>query len=221
MRVLPIGPDHVCFGAACEQPTSNRFRYRRRDVRQHLPLRDLCPHSRSDQAGRAIEQTGRLTMILDHITSRIAGGGRSPSNGLSRRRFLQAGAAAGGGLMLSLSLPFASGDAEAADVDGFAPNAFIRIGDDGRIVLTMPYVEMGQGTYTSIPMLIAEELEVDLKQVQLEHAPPNEKLYENPLLSGIQATSNSTSIRTTRQPMRQTGATARTRLLAAELQRSK
>lgn len=46
----------------------------------------------------------------------------------------------------------------------------------------MPYVEMGQGTYTSIPMLIAEELEVDLKQVRLEHAPPNEKLYANPML---------------------------------------
>ena len=62
----------------------------------------------------------------------------------------------------------------------FAPNAFIRIGSDGQVVLTMPYVEMGQGTYTSIPMLIAEELEVDLKQVRLEHAPPNEKLYANP-----------------------------------------
>ena len=64
--------------------------------------------------------------------------------------------------MLSLSLPFASGEAEAADDDHFAPNAFVRIGSDGQIVLTMPYVEMGQGTYTSIPMLIAEELEVDL-----------------------------------------------------------
>jgi isoquinoline 1-oxidoreductase subunit beta len=49
----------------------------------------------------------------------------------------------------------------------------------------MPYVEMGQGTYTSIPMLIAEELEVDLKQLRLEHAPPNEKLYGNPLLGGF------------------------------------
>jgi isoquinoline 1-oxidoreductase beta subunit len=159
-------------------------------------------------------------MILDHITSRIAGGGRSPSaNGLSRRRFLQAGAAAGGGLMLSLSLPFASGDAEAADVDGFAPNAFIRIGDDGRIVLTMPYVEMGQGTYTSIPMLIAEELEVDLKQVQLEHAPPNEKLYGNPLLGGIQATGNSNAIRAAWQPLRQAGAIARTMLVSAAAKR--
>src|SRR5260221_2879009 len=96
--------------------------------------------------------------------------------------------------MLSLSLPFGNGDAEAAGADGFAPNAFIRIAADGQIVLTMPYVEMGQGTYTSITMLIAEELEVDLKQVQLEHAPPNEKLYANPLL-GVQATGNSNALR--------------------------
>ena len=77
---------------------------------------------------------------------------------LSRRSFIQASVAAGGGLMLSLSLPFGNDDVTAADA--FAPNAFIRIDGDGLIVLTMPYVEMGQGTYTSIPMLIAEELEV-------------------------------------------------------------
>jgi isoquinoline 1-oxidoreductase subunit beta len=157
-------------------------------------------------------------MILDHITSRAAGSGRSPSaTDFSRRRFLQASAATGGGLMLSLSLPFANGNAEAAD--GFAPNAFIRIGGDGQIVLTMPYVEMGQGTYTSIPMLIAEELEVDLKQVRLEHAPPNEKLYGNPLLGGVQATGNSNAVRAAWQPLRQAGATARTMLVAAAAKR--
>jgi isoquinoline 1-oxidoreductase beta subunit len=143
-------------------------------------------------------------MILDHLT---------------RRGFLQAGAAAGGGLMLSLSLPLTNGEAETADAGGFAPNAFIRIGGDGQIVLTMPYVEMGQGTYTSIPMLIAEELEVDLKQVRLEHAPPNEKLYGNPLLGGIQATGNSNAIRAAWQPLRQAGATARTMLVAAAARR--
>jgi isoquinoline 1-oxidoreductase subunit beta len=143
-------------------------------------------------------------MILDH---------------LSRRSFLQAGAAAGGGLILSLSLPFANGNAEAADADGFAPNAFIRIGGDGQIVLIMPYVEMGQGTYTSIPMLIAEELEVDLKQVRLEHAPPNEKLYGNPLLGGIQATGNSNAIRAAWQPLRQAGAIARIMLVSAAAKR--
>ena len=120
--------------------------------------------------------------------------------------------------MLSLSLPFANGDAEAASADGFAPNAFIRIERDGQIVLTMPYVEMGQGTYTSIPMLIAEELEVDLSQVRLEHAPPNEKLYANPLL-GVQATGNSNAIRAAWQPLRQAGAVARTMLVAAAAKR--
>jgi isoquinoline 1-oxidoreductase beta subunit len=138
---------------------------------------------------------------------------------LTRRSFLQAGAAAGGGLMLSLNLPFANGQAEAAGADGFAPNAFIRIGGDGQVILTMPHVEMGQGTYTSIPMLIAEELEVDLKQMRLEHAPPNEKLYGNPLLGGIQATGNSNAIRAAWQPLRQAGATARTMLVATAARR--
>jgi isoquinoline 1-oxidoreductase subunit beta len=143
-------------------------------------------------------------MILDRIAPRPADATPSSSaNDLSRRKFLQAGAAAGGGLMLSLSLPVANGAAEAADAGDFAPNAFIRIGGDGQIVLTMPYVEMGQGDYTAIPMLIAEELEVDLSQVRVEHAPPNEKLYGNPLLGGVQATGGSTAIRAVWQPMRE------------------
>src|SRR5207237_5862183 len=90
---------------------------------------------------------------------------------------------------------------------------------DGQVVLTMPYVEMGQGTYTAIPMLIAEELEVDLKQVRLEHAPPDEKLYGNPLLGGIQATGNSNAIRAAWQPLRQAGAIARTMLVSAAAKR--
>jgi isoquinoline 1-oxidoreductase beta subunit len=83
----------------------------------------------------------------------------------------------------------------------------------------MPYVEMGQGTYTSIPMLIAEELEVDLSQVRLEHAPPDERRYGNPLLGGLQATGNSNAVRASWQPMRQAGATARTMLIAAAAKR--
>jgi isoquinoline 1-oxidoreductase beta subunit len=151
-------------------------------------------------------------MTLDQLASRAAG----PS--LSRRRFLQAGAATGGGLMLSLNLLLPNGAAEAAD-EGFAPNAFIRIGSDGQIVLTLPYVEMGQGTYTSIPMLIAEELEVDLNQVRLDHAPPNEKLYGNPLLGGIQATGNSNAVRASWKPLREAGAIARTMLVQVAAQR--
>jgi isoquinoline 1-oxidoreductase beta subunit len=158
-------------------------------------------------------------MTLNHTAYRARTEQSGSADDLSRRRFLQAGAAAGGGLLLSLSLPLAKVRAEAAGADGFAPNAFIRIGSDGQIALTMPYVEMGQGTYTSIPMLIAEELEVDLKQVKLEHAPPNAKLYGNPLLGGIQATSNSNAVRAAWQPLRQAGATARTMLVTAAAKR--
>jgi isoquinoline 1-oxidoreductase beta subunit len=136
---------------------------------------------------------------------------------LSRRQFLSASAALGGGLLIGFRTG-AAHTAEGAAGATFTPNAFIRIGSDGQIVLTMPYVEMGQGTYTSIPMLIAEELEVDLKQVRLEHAPPDEKLYANPLL-GVQATGNSNAIRGAWQPLRQAGATSRTMLVSAAAKR--
>ncbi|MBJ7401944.1 MAG: xanthine dehydrogenase family protein molybdopterin-binding subunit [Bradyrhizobium sp.] len=135
---------------------------------------------------------------------------------LSRRNFLVKTALAGGGLVLSLSLPF--GESKSSSAATFEPNAFIRIGPDGEVVLTMPYVEMGQGTYTSIPMLIAEELEVGLDQVRLEHAPPNEKLYANPLL-GVQATGNSNAIRGAWKPLREAGATARIMLIEAAARR--
>jgi isoquinoline 1-oxidoreductase subunit beta len=96
-------------------------------------------------------------MLPDRLAPMIGGTDRQPpASDLSRRNFLQVGVAAGGSLLLSVSLPALTGN---ADATSFAPNAFIRI-EKGR--LTMPYVEMGQGTYTSIPMLIAEELEVDL-----------------------------------------------------------
>jgi len=159
-------------------------------------------------------------MILDRIAPHLADPNQSePANYLSRRRFLQAGAAAGGGLMLSLRLPFANGEARAAGEDGFAPNAFIRIGGDGPVVLTMPYVEMGQGICTAISMLIAEELEVGFDQVRLEHAPPNPKLYGNPLLAGVQATGGSTAIGAAWKPMREAGAVARTMLVSAAAKR--
>jgi isoquinoline 1-oxidoreductase subunit beta len=151
-------------------------------------------------------------MTTDHITPQAIVQDRT--SGLSRRNILQAAAAAGGGLMLNLMLPTANDATAAGAVDAFTPNAFIRIGADGQIVLTMPYVEMGQGTYTSIPMLIAEELEVELGQVQLRHAPPNQKLYANPLL-GVQATGNSNAIRGAWKPLREAGATARAMLIAA------
>src|SRR6516225_3973446 len=164
-------------------------------------------------------------MLSEPLTQAAKAVGDKPlsqGENLSRRTFLRVSAAAGGGLLLGFALPepvqFATA-AETPPAELFAPNAFIRIGREGPVTLIMPYVEMGQGTYTSISMLIAEELEVELKQVRLEHAPPDEKLYGNPLLGGLQATGNSNAVRAAWQPLRQAGAIARTMLVSAAAKR--
>jgi len=133
---------------------------------------------------------------------------------LPRRAFLVAGAAAGGGLLLGLSLGATSRPAAAAAASTFEPNAFVLIGADGLVTITLPYIEMGQGTYTSVPMLVAEELEVGLDQVRIRHAGADDKLYGNPLL-GLQITGGSTSMRAAWLPLRQAGATARAMLVQA------
>jgi isoquinoline 1-oxidoreductase beta subunit len=133
---------------------------------------------------------------------------------LPRRRFLKVSVAVTGGLVLELSLPGCGGsDAERKD-GPFAPNAFVRIARDGTVTLVMHKVEMGQGTYTSMPMLIAEELEVELDQIQLEHAPADDALYYEPLL-GVQETGASTAVRGNWERLRYAGATARNMLVAA------
>lgn len=132
---------------------------------------------------------------------------------LSRRTFLTASVAAGGGLLLALKMPFPARAATFDTISGDI-NAFVRIDPAGKVHLVMPYIEMGQGTYTSVSMLIAEELEVDLDQVQYEHAPPNDKLYANPLV-GFQATGGSTAIRASWEPLRKAGAAARMMLVSA------
>ncbi|MDI9780920.1 molybdopterin-dependent oxidoreductase [Pseudomonas putida] len=133
--------------------------------------------------------------------------------GLSRRSFIMAGAALGGGLLISFSLPISMRGAFAQGAE-FSPNAYIRVDREGRVFLTIQPVEMGQGTYTSMPALIAEELEVGLDQVVIEHAPADDKRYANPML-GFQVTGGSTSVPANWKPLREAGATARTLLITA------
>jgi isoquinoline 1-oxidoreductase beta subunit len=95
----------------------------------------------------------------------------------------------------------------------FVPNAFVTISADESVTLTMAKIEMGQGTYTSIPMLLVEELEVDITKVKVRHAPPDAKTYGLPI--GDQFTGGSTSVRLMFEPMRQAGAAARTVLIQA------
>jgi isoquinoline 1-oxidoreductase subunit beta len=134
----------------------------------------------------------------------------------SRRGLLKGGAAVGFTLAFHLPVRAANEPEQAPDTtDGkFAPNAFIRIDHAGQTTLVMPQVEMGQGVYTAVAMILAEELDADYSKVALEHAPPNDKLYSNPIF-GIQVTGNSNSIRAFWKPLRQAGAAARVMLVQA------
>ena len=116
--------------------------------------------------------------------------------------------------MLGVCLPRTIGAYAQASDETLAPNAFVRIRPDDTITLVMPQVEMGQGTYTSMSMLIAEELEVDLAKVGVEAAPADNKLYANPLI-GFQVTGGSTSVMGYWEPLRRAGATARVMLIEA------
>ena len=137
----------------------------------------------------------------------------------SRRSLLKGGLA--GGFMLAFRLPVRAENEPVQPpddtADKFAPNAFIRIDHAGKTTLVMPQVEMGQGVYTAVAMILAEELDADYAQVSLEHAPPNDKLYGNPIF-GIQVTGNSNSIRAFWEPLRNAGAAARAMLVQAAAQ---
>ena len=199
---------------------SHRRRHRRRHVGQHLPLRHLRAHSRRHQAGGDRQTRGTAD----------AGGGCGMSSAikdpvdLQRRRALAAG---------GLSLAFVwlgsgkanafinarrqEGDPAAAAADGnppFAPNAFIRIDAEGPVRLVMPNVEMGQAIYTGACAMLAEELDVGMDQIVVEHAPPNDALYGIELLGG-QVTGGSTSTRSHWGVLREAGAVARSMLVSA------
>ncbi|HEY8554740.1 MAG TPA: xanthine dehydrogenase family protein molybdopterin-binding subunit [Burkholderiales bacterium] len=132
----------------------------------------------------------------------------------SRRTFLKVAAVAGGGFAIGVVLPGATRVVHAAPAaKAFEPNAWIRITPDNVVTLIADKSEMGQGVYTAIPMLIAEELDVDWPSVRIEQAVAS-PVYANPFL-GAQATGGSTSIRSAYEPLRRAGAAARAMLIAA------
>jgi isoquinoline 1-oxidoreductase subunit beta len=127
---------------------------------------------------------------------------------LGRRALLKGGAVIAGAFVLGFQLPLGRGAPAKAAAQRFEPDAFIRIDRQGLVTLVMPQTEMGQGIYTGLAMVLAEELDVGADQVVLETAPPNDKLYANPIF-GLQATGGSTSMRAFWMPMRKAGASAR------------
>lgn len=137
---------------------------------------------------------------------------------MGRREFLKAGAALGAGLTLAFYLPAGLGAVNKAvagtGTDTFMPNAFIRIGTDNRVTVIVKHLEMGQGVYTGLPTLVAEELDADWAQISVEGAPANARLYLN-LAFGIQGTGQSTAMANSFDQLRKAGATARAMLVAA------
>jgi isoquinoline 1-oxidoreductase subunit beta len=133
---------------------------------------------------------------------------------LTRRTMLKATAAVGAGLVLSVSLPRLNAVLATEPDSDFEPSAFVRIDPDGKTTFTIPQVEMGQGIYTALSMLLAEELDAPFEHVTAVASPPDDKLYGNPLL-GFQVTGGSTSVRAFWKPMRLAGATAQAMLVQA------
>src|SRR6202000_1185009 len=136
---------------------------------------------------------------------------------ISRRGVLTGGLAAS--LVVAFHLPVRAAVHQTVpppdDTTGkFAPNAFIRIDKAGATTLVMPQVEMEQGIYTAVAMILAEELDADFPTLVLEHGPPSDKLYGNPTF-GIQVTGNSNSVRAFWMPLRKAGAAARAMLVQA------
>src|SRR3954451_10277743 len=184
------------------------------------PCRAMCADAAPISASALRSSTPREFEIMDGLIlrERIA-----DETAISRRAVLQ-----GTGLLLGFALTGASTEsvfaapasqvAENNVASIFAPNGFIRINPTGAVTLVMPMAEMGQGVYTSLSMLLAEELEVELDQIQVQHAPANEALYANPFLH-IQTTGASSSVRAFWTPLRQAGAVGRNLLIAAAAKR--
>ena len=123
---------------------------------------------------------------------------------LSRREFVAAGVAAGAGLVIGFYLPHQT----SPHTEFFSPNAYLRITPDNKVTVVVARSEMGQGVRTALPMILAEELEADWKQIEIEQAGAS-------TLFGDQTTGGSASIRTTWDPMRKAGAAAREMLITA------
>jgi isoquinoline 1-oxidoreductase subunit beta len=144
---------------------------------------------------------------------------------LSRRDFLKAGA----GLTLGVAVPSAlaqmagpgQGGRAAAASAAFEPNAFVRIGADNTVTVIVKHFEMGQGTFTGLPTLVAEELDADWSQMRAEGAPADPSRYNNLFMGAMQGTGGSTAMANSYEQMRKAGAAARAMLVAAAAERWK
>ena len=132
---------------------------------------------------------------------------------LTRRRFLQGSAAVGVGLLIGFDLRIGRAAAQTGSV--FAPNAFVRIAPDNTVTIIAKHIEFGQGTYTGLATILAEELDADWSQVRVESAPADAARYNNLLFGAVQGTGGSSSVANSWEQLRKAGAMARAMLVAA------
>src|SRR5215469_12088386 len=133
----------------------------------------------------------------------------------SRRGFLKATAATAAGLTIGFHWSGPLGRAFADTAKDFTPNAFLRIAPDNTVTVIAKHLEMGQGTYTGLATIVADELDADWGQIRVESAPADAKLYNNLAFGTIQGTGGSSAIANSWMQLRQAGAAARAMLVAA------
>src|SRR6266850_4187038 len=201
VRLLPVRTDHVRGRAFGGEPRPQRRRHRRRPGRKHLPLW----HLPADPRGRAPRRRAQQ-----------AGAAMSP---LSRRELLRSSLVSGAGLVIAFHVPRkarAAGPPPKAPPD---PNAFVRVAPDGIVTVLLAHSEMGQGIWTGLAMMIAEELDCDWSKVRVEHAPAA-PVYAHPAF-GMQMTGGSSTTWSEFERYRTVGAMAREMLVRAAADRWK
>jgi isoquinoline 1-oxidoreductase beta subunit len=132
-----------------------------------------------------------------------------------RRSFLKATAATAAGFTIGFRWAGPTRRALAAAAGAFEPNAFLRVAPDNSVTVIAKHLEMGQGSYTGLATIVAEELDADWAQIRVESAPADAKLYNNLAFGTVQGTGGSTAIANSWMRLRQAGAAARAMLVAA------
>src|SRR5688572_13567232 len=207
MWLLSERTDHGRGCAAQTHETTDGQKHRRVHGRKRLPLCHLPAHSRSNQECRSGTQKRRRVMSI-----------ATNSHVLHRRGFLRVSFAAASGLLVSLYLDprFAGaqeGGGQQPPAKVYPPDAFVNIRPDGKIVIQVNRLEFGQGVQTALPMLLADEMDADWKNV-IGHLAPAADVYKDPMF-GIQMVGGSGSIAHSFQQYREVGAKTRAMLVAA------
>src|SRR6266852_3951349 len=216
VRLLPVRPDHVRRSSPFQETQAHRRRHRRCHERQHLPLRHLPAHPQSHSPRRvhACRQGQVRRLIISkpfRPQEKSLRCSMATAPVVNRRDFLKKSAAGGTALVIGFYLPAGAHAQEAPQQEKKPPNplnAWVRITPDNRVTLILGKSEMGQGIMTALPMILAEELYLDWKNVRIEQAPTNPKIYDH-------GTGGSGSVAGSWLPMRRAGAAAREMLVSA------